>query len=200
MKKKAGWILALMMFVLIGCTSKNVGYAIAESMNTDDLRTILNDSSITPNVGILDTESLQDVYEELAFEIDSFNRELQLMESEDFDELEGELLQDVFATLAIYAQTIVDLMDEDTAFNAYYLGDDRDVESIYGISVLVFSKPINIDSELVEFMNELANEEIGEAVYVNDKILVIAESDYISDIDQFLKLAEQAVTKHVKAS
>ncbi|WP_159639280.1 hypothetical protein [Erysipelothrix anatis] len=199
MKKKIMCIVAVAMLVLAGCTSKNIGYAIAESMNTEDLETILRNSSVTPNVGILDTDSLKDVYEELAFELDMFQDELQLLDPEDMEALDGELLIDVFSSLGDYTDHVIHLMDLDPSFKAFYLGDDRDMDAIYGISVFIFSEAISFDNDLIDFMNELAKEEIGEAVFVKDNVMVIAESDYITDVDQFLTLAEKAVTKHLKS-
>ena len=192
-------IVAVAMLVLAGCTSKNIGYAIAESMNTEDLETILRNSSVTPNVGILDTDSLKDVYEELAFELDMFQDELQLLDPDDMEALDGELLIDVFSSLGDYTDHVIHLMDLNPSFKAFYLGDDRDMDAIYGISVFIFSEVISFDNDLIDFMNELAKEEIGEAVFVKDNVMVIAESDYITDVDQFLTLAEIAVTKHLKS-
>ncbi|CAM3439903.1 hypothetical protein ERAN111884_00710 [Erysipelothrix anatis] len=182
-------LVTLLLFVS-GCTQAGDGYKVARTMNTDAYTAIVVDDA-KQNVGILDSQSVIDAYKEASSNLDDIYMELD-------DEMIEEGLDYVFAAMGYYYETVYQLLIGDSNFEAVYLGDDSNQNSIDGVTVLKFTEAPEIEVELIEIMNDIAREEIGEAVYVQDNFMVVVNAEYINDVDAFLALAKTGVASVIK--
>lgn len=182
-------LVTLLLFVS-GCTQTGDSYKIARTMNTDAYTVIVADK-VKQNVGILDGQSVIDAYKEASSSLDDIYMELD-------DEMIEEGLDYVFAAMGYYYETVYQLLSQDSKFEAVYLGDDSNQNSIDGVTVLKFTEAPEIEPELIEIMNDIAREEIGEAVYVQGNYMVVVNAEYINDVDAFLALAKTGVASVIK--
>ena len=180
-----------LLFIASGCTKQGDAYKVASTMNTEAFTAIVVDRDVKQNLGMLDNQSVIDTYREASTNLDDVYESLG-------DEEVDEGLDYVLAALGYYYESMYQMLKSDANFEAVYLGDDSDKNSISGVSVLKLSEASSIESDLVDALNEIASENVGMAVYVEGNYMVIVNTEYIIDVDAFLALAQKGVASVTK--